>query len=43
MKIYGQVAVYLNSFLISALDGGDRSTWRTDRFIPEKEPPVHIG
>ena len=38
----GKVEVYLHSFLISALDGGERSTSGTFRFTPgERTPAIH--
>jgi hypothetical protein len=34
MKTYGGMEVQLHVFLISALDGGEQSPSRPDRFIP---------
>jgi hypothetical protein len=40
MKAYLGVEVYLHAFLISALDGNNRSASRTGRFIPRERAPV---
>jgi len=41
MRTYGRVAVQLHALLTSALDGGELSASRSDRFILEKKRPLH--
>jgi hypothetical protein len=40
MKTYGGGEVYLLAFLTSALDDGEWSASRPDRFIPDEGVPV---
>jgi len=41
MKMYGEVLAYVepHAFLELALDAGERSASRPDRFIPEERAP----
>jgi hypothetical protein len=39
LKTYAGVKVYLHAFLSSALDGGELSVWRIDRFTPGERTP----
>jgi hypothetical protein len=43
MKMYGEMKVNLDAFVISALDEGNRSASRTDCPIGLKDPPVLTG
>jgi hypothetical protein len=39
----GSVELYFHALLSSALDGGERSASRSDRFVLENQPSVSIG
>jgi hypothetical protein len=41
--MYGGMEVWFHEFLTLALDGGEWSASRPDRFTPRKEPLVPIG